>query len=192
MFLVSPPPLDALRPQALRASVTDAAASAASTAAGAGAVDALSSVAGALASSLPLLGSIGVLTLVIALHEAGHLVAALSQGIRVKAYSIGFGPRLLSYRSGRVDGASGEAGLSGLGGRLSGPSWDWGGLDERGEGRGQGGGGGGEGRASRSGRPRTGNMKNAAVVPPEPDDDRGVEVNDWSFVIPAAAAAVAA
>lgn len=71
-----------------------------------------------------MLGSLGVLTMVIALHEAGHLVAALSQGIRVNAFSIGFGPKLLSYRSGRGDG--------GLKGRFSGPSWDWGtGEDKR-------------------------------------------------------------
>ncbi|CAM9510984.1 unnamed protein product, partial [Ectocarpus sp. 12 AP-2014] len=53
-------------------------------------------------------------TLVIALHEAGHLVAALSQGIKVEAWSVGLGPKLLSYRA-----APGKGGF--LKGKLSGP-----------------------------------------------------------------------
>ena len=69
-----------------------------------------------MAAATPILGSIGVLALVITLHEAGHLVAALSQGIRVETFSIGLGPKLLSYRSG------GEKGF--FKGTLSGPSWD--------------------------------------------------------------------
>lgn len=68
------------------------------------------------AASAPVLGAIGVLALVITLHEAGHLVAALSQGIRVETFSIGLGPKLVSYRSG------GEKGF--FRGTLSGPSWD--------------------------------------------------------------------
>ena len=58
------------------------AATAATTAAAAA-----SSVAGSSAATgnLALLASLGVLTLVITLHEVGHLVAALSQGIKVCA-----------------------------------------------------------------------------------------------------------
>ena len=45
----------------------------------------------------PILGplaGIGVLTTVVVVHEAGHFLAARSQGIRVAEFSIGFGPRL--------------------------------------------------------------------------------------------------
>ncbi|CBJ27964.1 conserved unknown protein [Ectocarpus siliculosus] len=64
--------------------------------------------------NLALLASLGVLTTVITLHEVGHLVAALSQGIKVEAFSVGLGPKLLSYRA-----ADGKGGL--LKGKLSGP-----------------------------------------------------------------------
>lgn len=79
---------------------------------------------------MPVLTSLGVLAAVIALHEAGHLTAALSQGIKVKAFSIGFGPRLLSFRLGDVgqEEGGGRGGL--LIGKISGPSWDWGGAGE--------------------------------------------------------------
>lgn len=83
-----------------------------------------------MSSAAPVLSSLGVLAAVIALHEAGHLTAALSQGIKVKAFSIGFGPRLLSFRLGGVseEGGGGRRGL--LSGKISGPSWDWGGAGE--------------------------------------------------------------
>eukprot|EP00752_Nemacystus_decipiens_P012602 g11161.t1 len=87
------------------ATATAAATTAAATAATAG-----SSAAGNLA----LVASLGVLTLVITLHEVGHLVAALSQGIKVEAFSVGLGPKLLSYRAG-----SGKGGF--FRGTLSGP-----------------------------------------------------------------------
>lgn len=148
-------------------SATAATAAATSTVAAATTTPAVSSAAGGILSSLvdsvahaaPLLGSLGVFTMVIALHEAGHLVAALSQGIRVKSFSIGFGPKLLSYRglgSGEKEaatataapgskqgkrgapsatGGSSAGGVDGRGGgmfsRLSGPSWDWGGGNRR-------------------------------------------------------------
>lgn len=94
----------------------------------------LSAFLDSIVASTPILGSLGVLTMVIALHEAGHLVAALSQGIKVKGFSIGFGPKLLSYRSpGKGEGGvGGAAGLGGLMERLSGPSWNWGGGEEDG------------------------------------------------------------
>ena len=108
---------------------TPAAAAAASAAVESASAAGSAAVAVAASSSAaPLLGSLSVLAAVIALHEAGHLVAALSQGIKVNAFSIGFGPRLLSYRRGgsgvSKDGGGGGAGL--LSGTISGPSWDWG------------------------------------------------------------------
>jgi len=44
------------------------------------------------------LGGLAVLALVIIVHEAGHFLAARLQGIRVKNFSIGFGPSFLSYK----------------------------------------------------------------------------------------------
>lgn len=82
-----------------------------------------------MSSAVPVLTSLGVLAAVIALHEAGHLTAALSQGIKVKAFSIGFGPRLLSFRLGGV-AEEGGGGWGGRLGKISGPSWDWGGAGE--------------------------------------------------------------
>lgn len=46
------------------------------------------------------LSSVAVLALIIAVHELGHFLAAISQGIRVKNFSIGFGPTLLSVKPG--------------------------------------------------------------------------------------------
>lgn len=37
---------------------------------------------------------VGALTLVVSIHELGHFAAAVSQGIRIKEFSVGFGPRL--------------------------------------------------------------------------------------------------
>ncbi|GJQ12359.1 hypothetical protein GpartN1_g4150.t1 [Galdieria partita] len=44
------------------------------------------------------LSGLAVLALVIIVHEAGHFFAARLQGIRVKNFSIGFGPSFLSYK----------------------------------------------------------------------------------------------
>lgn len=41
--------------------------------------------------------------LVIFVHELGHYMAARAVGIRVEAFSIGFGPRLLGFRRGGTD-----------------------------------------------------------------------------------------
>ena len=41
--------------------------------------------------------------LVIFVHELGHFLAARAVGIRVEAFSIGFGPRLLGFRRGNTD-----------------------------------------------------------------------------------------
>lgn len=40
---------------------------------------------------------LAVLAFIIVVHEAGHFAAARAQGIRVKNFSIGFGPALLSF-----------------------------------------------------------------------------------------------
>lgn len=41
-----------------------------------------------------------VLSVLIAVHELGHLVVAKSLGVRVEKFSLGFGPRLVSYKRG--------------------------------------------------------------------------------------------
>jgi len=43
------------------------------------------------------------LGLLIAAHEAGHLVLARLMGMRVEVYSIGFGPRIAGFRRGETD-----------------------------------------------------------------------------------------
>lgn len=40
---------------------------------------------------------------IVAFHELGHFTAARSQGIHVSKFSIGFGPKLLSYQPGEVE-----------------------------------------------------------------------------------------
>lgn len=63
----------------------------------------------------------GVATLggVIAFHEAGHFLAARSQGITVQDFSIGFGPKILSYED--KDGINYSLRLLPLGGYVSFP-----------------------------------------------------------------------
>jgi len=43
------------------------------------------------------------LGLLIAAHEAGHLVLARLMGMRVETFSLGFGPRIAGFRSGETD-----------------------------------------------------------------------------------------
>src|SRR6267143_4132166 len=43
------------------------------------------------------------LGLLIAAHEAGHLVLARLMGMRVETYSLGFGPRVAGFRRGETD-----------------------------------------------------------------------------------------
>src|ERR671923_595476 len=43
------------------------------------------------------------LGLLIAAHEAGHLVLARLMGMRVETYSLGFGPRITGFRRGETD-----------------------------------------------------------------------------------------
>jgi regulator of sigma E protease len=46
---------------------------------------------------------VATLALLILIHEAGHFVAARWAGVPVKTFSIGFGPRLWSWRRGETD-----------------------------------------------------------------------------------------
>ncbi len=59
---------------------------------------AVSGTAGAGANGLAYVGAIGVLAVLIVVHELGHFLAARSQGIRVSKFSIGFGPVLWRYQ----------------------------------------------------------------------------------------------
>src|SRR5207249_3171187 len=43
------------------------------------------------------------LGLLIAAHEAGHLLLARLMGMRVEIYSLGFGPRIAGFKSGDTD-----------------------------------------------------------------------------------------
>jgi len=60
----------------------------------------------AAASKGPLAGitnnftSLLVLAIIVAVHELGHFIGARSQGIKVRNFSIGFGPTLLSFKEG--------------------------------------------------------------------------------------------
>ena len=53
-------------------------------------------VAAGVPPAIAQLSGLGVLAAVILVHEAGHFSAARSLGIRVKEFSVGFGPTLLS------------------------------------------------------------------------------------------------
>ena len=44
------------------------------------------------------LAALAVLGLLIVIHEAGHFLAATTQGIRVDGFSIGFGPALIKHQ----------------------------------------------------------------------------------------------
>lgn len=44
------------------------------------------------------LQAIAVLAAIVTIHEAGHFVAARSQGIHVSKFSIGFGPALFKFQ----------------------------------------------------------------------------------------------
>lgn len=49
------------------------------------------------------LGALVLLGFLILIHEAGHLIAARSVGIPIAEFSVGFGPRLGSWRRGQTE-----------------------------------------------------------------------------------------
>jgi len=49
------------------------------------------------------LSFLGVLGLLIVVHEWGHYAAAKLLGVRVEVFSVGFGPRLIGFRRGETD-----------------------------------------------------------------------------------------
>jgi len=51
---------------------------------------------------MSILAAVGVLAILIAVHELGHFLAARVQGIRVSQFSLGFGPALWSYQGKEV------------------------------------------------------------------------------------------
>lgn len=58
---------------------------------------------GPLAGITNKLTSLLVLCAIVAVHELGHFIGARAQGIKVRNFSIGFGPRLLSFKEGPED-----------------------------------------------------------------------------------------
>ncbi len=81
------------------------------------------------------IGAVFGLGLLILIHELGHFLAARAGGIRVRTFSIGFGPKLLRIRKGETDYAlsvipfggyvhmAGETDETEPGGFLSRPPW---------------------------------------------------------------------
>jgi membrane-associated protease RseP (regulator of RpoE activity) len=57
----------------------------------------------ALASIEPVASAASVLAAIVLVHESGHFLAALSRGIHVSQFSIGFGPALARFRAGPVE-----------------------------------------------------------------------------------------
>ena len=51
-----------------------------------------------LYSSLSPLGSVSILALIVLVHEMGHYLAAVLQGIKVEEFSVGFGPKLVGFK----------------------------------------------------------------------------------------------
>ena len=49
------------------------------------------------------LGMFALLSLLIVIHELGHLIAARLGGIPVAGFSVGFGPKLWARRWGQVE-----------------------------------------------------------------------------------------
>ena len=47
--------------------------------------------------------ALGVLAVIITVHECGHFFAARAQGIHVNAFAVGFGPNLFTYRGPEVE-----------------------------------------------------------------------------------------
>lgn len=79
----------------------------------------VASVAASAANIAPVAVSIGLLGSTVAFHEWGHLQAAKVQGIRVKNFSIGFGPTLFEWEG--KDGTTYTLRLLPLGGFVAFP-----------------------------------------------------------------------
>src|SRR5438132_1598774 len=58
---------------------------------------------GYAAAFMSILVAVVGLGLLIAAHEAGHLVLARLMGMRVETYSLGFGPRIAGFKHGDTD-----------------------------------------------------------------------------------------
>ncbi len=54
-------------------------------------------------SLISIVAFLGVLGVMIVVHEWGHYAAAKLLGVRVEVFSVGFGPRLLGFRRGETD-----------------------------------------------------------------------------------------
>lgn len=54
------------------------------------------------------LSSLGILALIVTVHECGHFLAARLQGIHVTQFAIGFGPPLLTFKVRRNKVAGGR------------------------------------------------------------------------------------
>lgn len=65
----------------------------------------------ALSSITAPIGSISVLAFVILIHEGGHFLAARTQGIKVKEFSVGVGPKLAGFTRSATTSEDGEEGI---------------------------------------------------------------------------------
>jgi regulator of sigma E protease len=61
------------------------------------------SAAGILKIVLMVLGAIIALGVVVIIHELGHFIAARKAGVKVEAFSVGFGPRICGIKKGETD-----------------------------------------------------------------------------------------
>lgn len=50
-----------------------------------------------VAGAESVLSAVGVLAAIVAIHELGHFLAARLQNIHVSKFSVGFGPKLISW-----------------------------------------------------------------------------------------------
>ncbi|RLD57979.1 MAG: RIP metalloprotease RseP, partial [Bacteroidetes bacterium] len=50
-----------------------------------------------------IIGAIVALGILIIVHESGHFFASKFFGVEIEKFSIGFGPRLLSFRKGKTE-----------------------------------------------------------------------------------------
>ena len=50
-----------------------------------------------------IIGAVAAIAVIIFVHELGHFLVAKRCGVDVLVFSLGFGPKLLSYRSGETE-----------------------------------------------------------------------------------------